>query len=78
MNVEKDKIPMKMAWQQFRKEFMKMTNVQLVEASRALIFSSLKRGTITDPPPIPNPLIIPPAKLPLIIKDLFYSNTSTF
>lgn len=71
MKVEKDKTPRKMAWQQFKKELIKITNVQDVDASIADIFNSRKRGTITDPPPIPNPLIIPPAKLPFIINDLF-------
>jgi len=72
MKILNDKTPKKIAWQQFKKEFIKIKNVQVVDASRADIFNSLKRGTITDPPPIPKPLIIPPAKLPFMIKDLFY------
>jgi len=50
---------------------MKIMNVHVVEAYKADIFNYLKRGTKTEPPPIPNPLIIPPARLPLIIKFLF-------
>ena len=73
MKVEKDRTPMKMAWQQLRKELMKMMKVQVFEDSRAVIFNSLKRGTKTVPPPIPKPLIMPPARLPFIIKDLLFS-----